>query len=601
MRKYNQKEKRNTIIWLCLLLALGLGIGYAVLTEQLKLNGSVNYGSMAWDVGFTTAEDGGGSITSSPSVSTDKKSVTVSCNVGTSTASETCIAKAKIKNASSFAVQLESNPTITFDNTYINSVDAVWTEDNSPITALNSISAGVEKEIQITITTKELTEDMLPETSLNIPVTITMDWVESTSNNGTQITYVEKQLFTDIENVITSSAISNMTAVTPSAGPYTYQNSNIFSGKTISKIGIPVKSISDVDIPQTFTVYVVDKEPLSNLSSLTATTIDKTYELTLPRGQLGDSTTVNKMVYVDVNIPLADNQTLAFGSADDTVIWGFIRYNGTIVGNQYKFIAGALTTPATNNGNIIFDIYEKEEVELDEIESPLKTVLTGKNFSILGDSISTFEGYSNNAATTNDTIGNNKVYYPYESPVTDVNMTWWMQAANETGMNVLVNNSYSGDTIANRGKTRAMQLHDNTGDNAGTNPDIIAVYMGVNDVKNTANLSTTVFSENYTAMITNIKTTYPDADIFVFTLTPYTAPSATVTSMGADEIEVYNQVIRTVASANDCIVVDLFNDSGITEDNYLSEYVWDTGLHPNEAGMDKITETFINKLEDVYL
>jgi lysophospholipase L1-like esterase len=178
MRKYNQKEKRNTIIWLCLLLALGLGIGYAVLTEQLKLNGSVNYGSMAWDVGFTTAEDGGGSITSSPTVSQDRKSVTVSCNVGTSTASETCIAKAKIKNASSFAVQLESNPTITFDNTYINSVDAVWTEDNSPITALNSISAGVEKEIQITITTKELTEDMLPETSLNIPVTITMDWVE---------------------------------------------------------------------------------------------------------------------------------------------------------------------------------------------------------------------------------------------------------------------------------------------------------------------------------------------------------------------------------------------------------------------------------------
>ena len=178
MRKYNQKEKKKLVLWIIFLLTIGLGLGYALLTEQLKLNGSVNYGSMAWDVGFTTAEDGGGSITSSPSVSTDKKSVTVSCNVGTSTASETCIAKAKIKNASSFAVQLESNPTITFDNTYINSVDAVWTEDNSPITALNSISAGVEKEIQITITTKELTEDMLPETSLNIPVTITMDWVE---------------------------------------------------------------------------------------------------------------------------------------------------------------------------------------------------------------------------------------------------------------------------------------------------------------------------------------------------------------------------------------------------------------------------------------
>ena len=603
MRVKNKNEKKKLIFLVCLLLTLALGLGYAVLSEQLKLNGTVNYGTMAWDVGFTTAEDGGGSITSSPTVSDDKKSVSITCNVGTSTSSETCIAKAKVKNSSTFAVKLESNPTITYDSTYINSVTSVWSENSANIVAGDSLSANDEKEITVTITTKELTEDMLPESNLSFPVSITMDWIES--NNDSVTTYIEKQLFTDIESAITTSAISNMTSVTPSAGPYTYQKLDVFSGKTISKIGIPVQSVSDINSPQTFTLYVVNKEPLSNLSSLKATTIVDTYELTLPQEQLGDSTTVNKMVYVDVNISLADNQTLAFGSADDTVIWGFIRYNGTKVGDHYKFIAGVLTSPATNNGNIIFDIYEKEEVENepsgDETESPLKTTLTGKNFSILGDSISTFEGYSNNATTTNNTIGSNKVYYPYESPITDVNMTWWKQAANETGMNVLVNNSWSGDTIANRGKTRAMQLHDNTGDNAGTNPDIVAVYIGVNDVKNTANLSTTIFSDNYTQMITNIKTTYSNADVFVFTLLPYTAPSATVPSMGAEEIEVYNEVIRTVASANNCTVVDLFNDSGITEDNYLSDYMWDTGLHPNEAGMDAITETFINKLAEVYL
>ncbi|MBR6689454.1 MAG: SGNH/GDSL hydrolase family protein [Clostridia bacterium] len=440
-------------------------------------------------------------------------------------------------------------------------------------------------------------------------ITVTASITATQTNSITSSTqYVEKQLFTDIENVTTTTAISNMTAVTLSAGPYVYQDVNVFSGKTITKIGIPVKSVSDLNTPQTFTLYVVDKEALANKSDLKPATIAQTHMLTLPKEQLGDTTTVNKMVYVNVNITLAENQTLAFCSENDTVIWGFLRYNSSaVIGNQYKFIAGSLTSPATNNGNIIFDIYVREEVEVidpdDETESPLKTALKGKNLSILGDSISTYDGYSNNSSTTNTTIGSNKVYYTSSlgSPITDVNMTWWMQAANETGMNVLVNNSYSGDTIANRGKTRAMQLHDDTGDNSGTNPDIVAVYIGINDVKNTSNLSTTVFGDNYTTMVTNIKTTYPDADIFVFTLPPYTAPNATVPSMGADEIEVYNQVIRNVANENGCTIVDIFNDSGITEDNYLSDYMWDTGLHPNEAGMDAITETFISALSSKYL
>lgn len=513
-----------------------------------------------------------------------------------------------LQNTSEVTAQYAIN--LTVDNTDIPlefSFDAeTWTDDLSNLVAQDNLAIGTSKNVKVmwrwAFGADTETDISLSEQTVNVSATITAIQVD---NGNNVVGYIEKQLFTDIENAMETTAIANMKDVAASAGPYAYQDSNMFSGKTITKIGIPVKSVSDVNTPQTFTVYVVDKEPLSILTDLKPTTVAQTYTLTLPSEQLGDTTTVNKMVYVDVNISLADNQTLAFASENDTITWGFINYKSTIVSDQYKFIAGILNSPATNNGNIILDIYVKEEIQNetpdDETETPLKTALTGKNFSILGDSISTFEGYSNNATTTNNTIGSNSVYYPYESPITDVNMTWWMQAANETGMNVLVNNSWSGDTIAKRGITRAMQLHDNTGDNADTNPDIVAVYMGVNDVKNTANLSTNVFSENYTTMITNIKTTYPDADVFVFTLLPYTAPNATVPSMGADEIEVYNQVIRTVASENGCTVVDLFNDSGITEDNYKSDYMWDDGLHPNAAGMDAITNTFINALSAKYL
>ena len=46
--KNNMKDKKKLTLLLLVLLVLGLGLGYAVLSEQLKLNGSVNYGAMNW-------------------------------------------------------------------------------------------------------------------------------------------------------------------------------------------------------------------------------------------------------------------------------------------------------------------------------------------------------------------------------------------------------------------------------------------------------------------------------------------------------------------------------------------------------------------------
>ena len=177
MRK-NKQEKKKLIGMLCLLFLLALGLGYAVLSQQLSINSTVDYDALKWDVGFTTATDGGGSVTAVPTLSQDKKSITVSCKVGASTSAETCIAKAKVKNGSSFTVELESDPTITYDNTYIDSVEATWSGSTRNVFAEDSIDVGETKEIQIKITTKELTKDMIPESSLSIPITITMNWVE---------------------------------------------------------------------------------------------------------------------------------------------------------------------------------------------------------------------------------------------------------------------------------------------------------------------------------------------------------------------------------------------------------------------------------------
>ena len=131
------------------------------------------------------------------------------------------------------------------------------------------------------------------------------------------------------------------------------------------------------------------------------------------------------------------------------------------------------------------------EVSAVETEPATATGLAGKTISILGASISTYAGTSNGAAAdaTNSTIRNNAKYYPH-SVVTDVglNDTWWMQVCEDMGLRLLVNNSWSGSALLHeRSGTvgayvdRCVQLHDDTGDNAGEEPDIIGIQMGSND------------------------------------------------------------------------------------------------------------------------
>lgn len=587
----NKKEKKKLFILVYLLLTLGLGLGYAILSEQLSIDSTVNYGAMAWDVGFTSATDGGGSVSSTTAISTDKKTVTIDCDLGTSTASETCIAKTRIKNASSFAVVLSKDPTITFNNTYINSVEVTWTDNSANVVAGNSIGINVEKEIQITITTKELTEDMLPENSLSIPIKITMDWVE-----GDDITTVtrEKQL---IENIVTTDDIATLSTGVQGSAPYSYHGLDIFAGHKLTKIGIPVKSVTALDENQTFTLYVIDNTTLKQSKKAT---VKNTYQLKLPLSQLGnDAANVNKFVYVDLteyDITLNENETLAFYGKTDSIKIGYIGADLTQfhLSTDYQLVTKVLDGASfLNDVYLAFDIYVEEVVS---VQPTLESVLSGKNLSILGDSISTYQGYSNDA-NVNSTLKDNVVYYTDSKDttktITSVNNVWWMQVAQRTGLNVLVNNSSSGDTVANAKETRAKQLHNNS----GTNPDIIAVYMGINDIKNGSSVDE--FRTNYNTLISSIKETYPNADIFVLTHIPYECPTATVPEMNSSQIEPYNEVIREIASANGLTVVD-YAQSGITDDNFMS-YIWDYGLHPNAAGMDKISGIFINKLEEVYL
>lgn len=62
-----------------------LGIGYAVLSQQLSINGELEYETMKCDVGFKTATAVGGTVNSNHVIADDKKSITNTCDIGIST------------------------------------------------------------------------------------------------------------------------------------------------------------------------------------------------------------------------------------------------------------------------------------------------------------------------------------------------------------------------------------------------------------------------------------------------------------------------------------------------------------------------------------
>ena len=177
-------------------------------------------------------------------------------------------------------------------------------------------------------------------------------------------------------------------------------------------------------------------------------------------------------------------------------------------------------------------------------------------------------------------------------------------------MDVLVNNSWSGSRVLNNNGAayldRCVQLHDNTGENSGTNPDVIAVYIGINDFNAGLNcgefneladiyteengyITPKSFAEAYAIMIHKMTERYGDADVFIFTL------PANGTNKYTALLDEYNAEIRKIAEYFDCYLVDIAAIEGYEYAKYTND-----GLHPNEAGMDLITDHFARMLKAVY-
>lgn len=221
-----------------------------------------------------------------------------------------------------------------------------------------------------------------------------------------------------------------------------------------------------------------------------------------------------------------------------------------------------------------------------------KNKFFGKRISIIGDSISTFEGYNPQ--------GFNLFYNEekkHQSCVENVSDTWWQMLIDFLGAELLVNNSWSGSRVTKLpgrnelfpsgcSDERANGLHLGI-----KKPDVILIYIGTNDwaygaltggetriIEGDVN---ELFYQAYHGMIDKVKKNYPQAEIFCFTLSSTFMSSNPKFRFphkhGGTHIEVYNNIIKQVASSSGCRLVDLYG--------YRIPYDALDGSHPNRQGM----------------
>ena len=209
----------------------------------------------------------------------------------------------------------------------------------------------------------------------------------------------------------------------------------------------------------------------------------------------------------------------------------------------------------------------------------------GKKLSILGDSISTYKDVSNDV-NSNHTIGDNPYFYMDPFPI---GKTYWMQIAEKFGLNICVNNSWSGGNLSGKedqysGLNRACQLSDNNGEI----PDFIIVFMGINDLGRGVDLQ--IFSSDYEKTLKIIKEKYPLASVCCVNL-PDRFP------FFKRQTEKFNEAIYNAASAagENFFVADLFN-SRLNNEVYYNNTV--DGLHPDEDGMKMIAEVVEKAIAD---
>ena len=214
--------------------------------------------------------------------------------------------------------------------------------------------------------------------------------------------------------------------------------------------------------------------------------------------------------------------------------------------------------------------------------------------SILGDSISTYEGYNPR---------DYKVYYKderlLENELENVKDTWWMRVIEALDGTLCINNSFSGSTVTGESfpsacsDIRCANLHGNT------QPDLILAYIGTNDrgfeqpIGIDAPENPNCFYGAYRQMLFKLKKNYPQTKIICGTI-----PMGKLKDGKHLEYDRfmrddprYNEAIRRAVREENCLLVDLAA--------FKERYETLDFCHPTKSGHKTLADLWLKALEDV--
>ncbi|MBR2834344.1 MAG: hypothetical protein IKE43_01320 [Coriobacteriales bacterium] len=241
-----------------------------------------------------------------------------------------------------------------------------------------------------------------------------------------------------------------------------------------------------------------------------------------------------------------------------------------------------------------------------------------RTFAVLGDSISTFEGYNPHGFA---------VYYSLErareAGLAGVEDTWWSLVAAYFGATVTANGSYSGSMVAGAGFPAAWSAERIESLQGSASPSDILVFMGTNDygwgsarAQAQARSSATPpctdlshypaktagsageqelkeFEQAYGVMLDGLAAVYPQATVWCMTLIPgrvtgHHSPTFAWNLRGIP-MQFYNEAIKSIATGHGCKALDLCS--------YGLDYEALDGTHPTALGMKQIAALVIAAME----
>ena len=303
----------------------------------------------------------------------------------------------------------------------------------------------------------------------------------------------------------------------------------------------------------------------------------------------------SKETLKDVDFPLAQ-----FAISDE-------RGNPVVV-----FKDGHIRTKNFNSANI--------PSGLNDLPYPFLDKFKGKTLGIIGDSISTFQGWlpSDIPGYDGSTYA---VYYPHGT-LTMVQQTWWYKVATQLRISPehISNCSWSGSRVSGNSTSTTSagaacstrRISDLT--LRGFTPDIIICFISCNDWGNTPNVpigdwkvtdpipsegTITEMRAAYALMLNKIHVAYPQSRVFCCTILDDFARDRTAgwPSNNYDGVSTHewNENIIDVATALGCDVINLHR-CGINYSNIAEYYAVDAGIHPNSAGHTLMARKIVAEL-----